>query len=199
MKEIIIKQILEKYYLFNKFNFEKDVRIKNGNINYVFEKNRKKHFLEVRSNRAKIFTTIGQLINAKQTCSSVFLIAPETFIRKFLEVTAHSKELSDIGLMTISGGDVKIIREPLNENYYLNEYLPSKQQTQKKILITEADTQILTNFSKTPFLISDVAKLLNTNLALAQRRILRLKKFGFIEEISQGYPKMFRVCKLSTN
>jgi len=199
MKEIIIKQILENYFLANKFDFEKDVRIRNGDVDYVFQKNNKKHLIQVRSNRAKILTTIGQLINAKRTCSSVFLLAPEKFIQKFLEATTHSKELTDIGLMTVSGGDVKISREPFNENYYLNEYLPSKQQTQKKILITEVDTQILTIFSKTPFLISDVAKLLNTNLALAQRRVLRLKKFGFIEEISQGYPKAFRVCKLSAN
>jgi len=199
MKEIIIKQILENYFLSNKFDFEREVRIKNGDVDYVFEKNSKKHFIEVKSNRAKIFTTIGQLINTKRTCSSVFLIAPEDFIQKFLEATAHSKELSDIGLMTISDGDVKTIREPLNENYYLNEYFSSKQQPQKKILITEADTQILTNFSKISFLISDVAKLLNTNLALAQRRILRLKNFGFIEEISQGYPKAFKVSKLPSN
>jgi len=196
MKEIIIKQTLENYFINQKIPFERSVSIKNSSVDFVFDRDGKKHFAIIKSSRAKLHSTIGQLISAKRTCSSIFLIAPSGFIKNFQQATAHSRDLTDVGLITLVKGNLTILRQSSSEGYYLNEYQQAKNkpQMQKEFIITKDDMKIVSNFPRTVFLISDVAKLLNVKLSLAQRKVMRLKQAKVVEEVASSYPKGFRIC-----
>jgi hypothetical protein len=198
MKEKNLKEILEKYFVDNNILFKKDVGIRNDKIDFVFEKNEEKNLVIVRSNRAKLFTTVGGLINSKRTCSNVVLFAPSKFIKNFQQEMNHSIELNEIGLITMIKGSMIILKEPSSEKYYINEHYLSEGKPPyiKKNIVTQNDIHILTVFSGKVFLISDVARLLNIKLNLAQRKVMRLKKLALVEEVVSTYPKGFRALRI---
>lgn len=192
-----LRTVFEKFLIDNKIPFERRFGIKDDIIDYKIILDGKVSLVEVKSDRANIFTTIGKLLNAKRTCSDIFLFAPQRFMIKMKGINSEIGILERIGLFELEEGNIKITKRPEGEYYFKNDIRKIKKPKQKYIKINEFDFDILTSFENQPFLISDISKKINSSLASAQQRVGRLKRAGLIEEIGGGNPKAFKVIRKS--
>jgi len=195
MEEYNSKKLFEFFLERNKIPFRREVHIKKAIIDYKVEFDRTS-LVEAKGDRSDIFSAIGQLVNAKRTCSDVFLLAPSDFIKKLLDIDKETGVLSNIGLIEIQNNNINIIRRPLGEYYYKedDQKIRKPRIKQNGMYVNETDLNILNNFDN--FLIFDIIKKFNVSYSYAQYIVNRLKKAKLIEIANDGmYPLFFRVIR----
>ena len=196
MQELKIKYIFENFLTEKKIPFERDFGIKDGTIDYKTLLNDKISLIEAKSDRSNVFRTIGQIINAKRTCSDVYLVAPAVFIKKIKKTCEESGHPFNFGLIEIDKGNVNIIKQPEGKYYFRNKETKRRKTRPKGILVNEHDLAVLNDFEKQFFFISDISNKYKVSVSVAQHRVNRLRKACLIEETSDGgYPKAFKVIK----
>jgi len=197
MNESVVKKLFEKHCAGANMIINKNVSAEDGTVDYEIVFSEKRFGVEAKGTRSDVYSTIGQLLNAKRTYSHVYLLAPAGFIKKIWGILQETKTLTSVGLMAVGTDGVHIIKKPDSEIYYYKPPTkPPTKPTKKHILVNETDISIETHFKSQPFTVSDIAKHLNKPMADAYHRIARLKSAGMIEEVSRNTnPKTYRFVK----
>lgn len=197
MNEVIVKKFFEKYAIDSKIKIAKEVPVENGRIDYEILSDDKRFAVEAKGTRSDEHSTIGQLLNAKRTYSHVYLLAPISFLKKIWKILQETNTLTNIGIMTLGGKGLHILKKPDPETYYYNSPVKtSKKSTKKYMFINEAEINLESNLRNKIFTVSDIAKTLKLSMANAYHRLARLKASGMIEEVPYGgNPKRYRFIK----
>lgn len=158
LKEDYVKDFLKKYMLDQKIEFRPEVRLGGCVIDFLAKFDGKWVGVEVKGGSNDIFLTLGQLVNYNKFVSHLYLCAPSSFIKKFIEtyaeITVFKQVMATLGIIEFDGASTRIVKEPSNKTYYLK--LP-EQYVRKNIRerfprgdaeLDETDKAIL-NFLKT--------------------------------------------------
>lgn len=197
MNELDYKKIIEKEFFRNKIKYQKEVPIKDGFIDYKVQINGKQVGVEVKINKSKLFSAIGQLVNAKRTFSHLILLAPIAFIKRFKKTIQAIDELNSIGFATIKDGQLKIIKQPTSTKYYFEgiRRIKSKKKSSKPTYtyVTEKDIEVLSKFKNDRIMAFELAERLNTTISNAYAKLRRLKRMNMIKVIADSYPKTYKI------
>jgi len=196
MEEHTVKKNFETLLEQSAIRFQKEVQIKQAIIDYVVELDNKLVLVEAKGDRSNIFGAIGQLVNAKRTCSHVFLLAPSNLIKKMLEIDKETRILSDFGFIEILDNKINILKKPIGKYYYKEDSQKIRKPHNKKngMYVNEMDLNILSTFDN--FLTSDIVKKYGSSYHYAQYIINRLKRAKLIEIANDGaLPKFYKVIR----
>jgi len=195
MEEYNTKKLFEFFLQRNNIPFRREVYIKKAIIDYKVEFDRPA-LVEAKGDRSNIFGAIGQLVNAKRTCSDVFLLAPSDFIKKILEIEKETGALPNIGIIEIQNNEINIIRKPQGEYYYNEDKQKIRKPRAKQngMYVSEMDLSILNDFDN--FLIFDIIKKYNVSYDYAQHIVSRLRRAKLVEVANDGAnPRFFKVIR----
>lgn len=123
LSEDDVKTLFKEHMLKEKIEFRTEANFGNCMIDFLVKFDDLWVGVEVKGETNKMFTTFGQLANYYSFMSHICLCAPSLFIKKFEEMYSKSpiftkiKEM--IGLITVDGNDVEILKRPSNVEYYI--------------------------------------------------------------------------------
>lgn len=205
LKKDDVKKSFKEYIVKKKAEFKTEVRFDNCIIDFLARIDNKWVGIEVKGETNNIFTTFGQLVNYNRFISHIYLCAPTSFIKKFEEIYSDSPIFAKIkdalGLIVVDRGSVKILKRPLNKEYYMK--LPErtvKKHTHHRLPrdgaeLDETDENIL-NFLKVKQVatIWDIIQnqgfdsIYKNPYETINKRIKNLVHFGYVQIINK-HPK----------
>lgn len=195
MDEFNYKTLIEKSFQNNGVVFKKEFPLQYGFIDYCIDWGGKKCGVEVKTNKSKVFWSVGQIVNAKNTFSHIFLLAPMSFLKKFEKIAKTILDTLNIGLMTFEAGNTKVVKEPLPPEYYFEaqDCLKKPKKKPNCTFMTENDMEVLSMFENNiiqPFVL---AKKMKMPVGNVYAKLSRLRRMGIIERIGEGNPITFKI------
>jgi len=200
---MLLENILQEKYIeylkTKQIIFELEVGILKDIIDFKIEVDKKFIGVKVKADRSKVFSTIGQLLNAKRTFSDVYLLSTEGFYNEIYELLKEFGIQDNFGFIMFKNGNFITLSKPKVKDYYFNEkyYKPSKRKKTTTLKLDKDSINFLNKYKDEPFFCFTVAKEMKISMFLAQSKITGWKRFGLVENTPHiGLPKPFRVSKI---
>lgn len=198
--ESVLHEKYIEYLKREKIQFEHEARIANGVIDFKVDFDNKTAGVEVKADRAKLFSTVGQMMSAKRTFSDVYLLSTEEFYNAISEILVEFGLQNSFGFIIFKNNSFVTLSKPRVKEYYFNSeyYKPRELKSKPKTLNTGPETiTFLKKHLNEPFMCIDIVREFKMGMEGAYKVVSRWKRFGLIELLpNSGLPKFYRVLRI---